>query len=314
MSGTVTTYAEALEKALEEEMCEERIWKGVVARREARKTNQGDHKRKPQEGQSNGVDKKLKGEGEVEASNKVVKGQIYIYGVKCKVLFDSGATNSYVSLDIADRLRLNVKRFANSFVTTLPLGELMLSSRWFQAVPIKVEEREHPRDSVEFNMKDYDVILGMDWLTKFGATIDCRRKIVTFRPEEGEQFTFMGEITGVRTPIISALKARSMIQKVFQAFIACIVDKTKETQLRHRDVRIVCEFPGVFPEDLPKLPPDREIEFIIKLAPGTAPISKAPYKMAPTEVKELKLYIEELLNNGFIRPSHSQMPQLLSWI
>ena len=79
----------------------------------------------------------------------------------------------------------------------------------------------------------------------------------------------------------------------------------KETPLKVGDVRIVREFPEVFPDDLPGLPPTREIDFTIELVPGTEPISKAPYRMEPTELKELKTQLQELLDLGFIRPSHS---------
>ena len=68
---------------------------------------------------------------------------------------------------------------------------------------------------------------------------------------------------------------------------------------------VVREFLKVVPEDLPGLPPDREIEFAIDLIPGTAPISKAPYRMAPTELKELKIQLQELLDKGFVRRSFS---------
>ena len=67
----------------------------------------------------------------------------------------------------------------------------------------------------------------------------------------------------------------------------------------------MCEFPDVFPEEIPGFPPAREIDFTIELLPGTAPISKAPYRMAPAELKELKTQIGELLDKGFIRPSVS---------
>ncbi|CAH9146572.1 unnamed protein product [Cuscuta epithymum] len=71
------------------------------------------------------------------------------------------------------------------------------------------------------------------------------------------------------------------------------------------DVRVVCKYPDVFPKDLPGLPPDREIEFVIEVEPGTKPISIPPYRMAPAELNELKTQLQELLDNGFIRPSHS---------
>ena len=72
-----------------------------------------------------------------------------------------------------------------------------------------------------------------------------------------------------------------------------------------KKVLVVCEFPDVFPEELPGLPPDREIEFCIDVVPGTDPISMPPYRMAPAELKELNEQLKELLDQGFIRPSTS---------
>ena len=80
---------------------------------------------------------------------------------------------------------------------------------------------------------------------------------------------------------------------------------TRKDVLKLDDTPIVREFPDVFPEDLPGIPIDREIEFSIDLLPGTSPISKAPYRMAPTELKELKEQLQELLDKGFIRPNAS---------
>ena len=76
-------------------------------------------------------------------------------------------------------------------------------------------------------------------------------------------------------------------------------------------VPVVCEFPDVFPEELPGMPPDREIEFIIDLAPGTTPIYKKPYRIAPSELVELKKQIKELLDKGFIRASSSPWGSLV---
>jgi hypothetical protein len=71
------------------------------------------------------------------------------------------------------------------------------------------------------------------------------------------------------------------------------------------DIPVICEYPDVFPEELPGMPPDREVEFVIELMPGTAPISKRPYRMPPNELKELKEQLKVLLDKGFIRPSSS---------
>ena len=83
------------------------------------------------------------------------------------------------------------------------------------------------------------------------------------------------------------------------------MDKTKEDKTGPKDIPIVHEYLTVFPEDLMSLPPDREVEFSIDLIPGAALISKAPYRLGPAELKELKTQLQELLDKGFIRPSHS---------
>jgi hypothetical protein len=95
-----------------------------------------------------------------------------------------------------------------------------------------------------------------------------------------------------------------LLKKGCRGFLASVVDLQKK-ELEIGDIPIVREFPDVFLEDLPGLPPDREVEFSINLVPSIAPISKAPYKMAPVELKELKGQLEELLDKGFIRPSAS---------
>jgi hypothetical protein len=85
----------------------------------------------------------------------------------------------------------------------------------------------------------------------------------------------------------------------------------KETMVNHleekplENIKVVCEYPDVFPEELPGMPPDRDIEFSIELLPGTAPSSKRPYRMDVKDLVELKKQIEELLEKGFIRPSSS---------
>ena len=75
--------------------------------------------------------------------------------------------------------------------------------------------------------------------------------------------------------------------------------------IRLEDIPVVREYADVFPDDLPGMPPDRDIEFIIELQPSTAPISKRPYRMPPKELAELKIQLQELLDKGFIRPSAS---------
>ncbi|KAL5537507.1 hypothetical protein UlMin_045604 [Ulmus minor] len=154
-------------------------------------------------------------------------------------------------------------------------------------------------------MYDYDIILGMDFLAKYNATIECRLRRVTFRSSEEEKFSFIGERHRKPKTVISAMEARKMISSGCTGYLASVEDTTKEEKAKPEDIPIVRNFVDVFPEELPGLPPDWAISFEIELLPGTAPVSNAPYRMAPVELKELQTQLQELLERGFIRPSHS---------
>ncbi|KAK1574351.1 hypothetical protein QYE76_018590 [Lolium multiflorum] len=133
-------------------------------------------------------------------------------------------------------------------------------------------------------MKDIDVILGMNWLEANGALIDCVNKTVSLKSPDGSRMIYQGD---KHTQIEVELQLNSM----------------KEVKLE--DIPVVNEFQDVFPKELPGMPPDREIEFTIDLIPGTAPIAKAPYKMGPKELKELKEQLDDLEQKGFIQESIS---------
>ena len=101
-----------------------------------------------------------------------------------------------------------------------------------------------------------------------------------------------------------AMKASKMLRKSYQGYLAYAIE-VRDSGSRLEDIPVVREFPDVFPEDLPGIPPDSEIDFQIKLTPRTEPISKAPYRMAPLELKELKVQMEELVSKDFVKPSTS---------
>ena len=115
---------------------------------------------------------------------------------------------------------------------------------------------------------------------------------------------FQGIRREIALSLINAMTAWKMLRKGYQGYLAFVVDRRPE-RTRLEDIPIVKEFPDVFPDDLSGLPPDRAIEFVIELVPGTEPISIPPYRMVPAELKELKVQLEEFLRNGFIRPSTS---------
>ncbi|GJS30371.1 putative reverse transcriptase domain-containing protein [Tanacetum coccineum] len=139
-------------------------------------------------------------------------------------------------------------------------------------------------DLLPTRLGSFDVIVGMDWLSYHRAVIDCYEKIIRIPLPNGEFLEVQGE-RPEKDP----------------GSLACI--KADERKLD--DIRVVRNFPEVFPDDLSGLPPVREIEFRIDLIPGASPVVKSPYRLAPSEMLELSNQLKELQEKGFIRPSHS---------
>jgi hypothetical protein len=148
---------------------------------------------------------------------------------------------------------------------------LTIMGREFWSTPIVLEE------------SSIDLILGMSWLRKAKAVIHCDKGTVELTSSKGERFEVEITITASTRPAIFL---------VYGKFVG-------------RNIRVVRDFPYVFPEELPGMPPDREVEFIIDLLPGTAPISKRSYRMSVEELKELKKQLTELQEAVYIRPSSS---------
>ncbi|GKV06281.1 hypothetical protein SLEP1_g18179 [Rubroshorea leprosula] len=173
---------------------------------------------------------------------------------------------------------------------------------YWRTIDIYIDGRQLSASLFVLDISDFDIILRMNWLPKYFASIDCNRKWVIFNILGEPKFSFQG--SGSFTPpiLISALQAQKYLINGCQGFLVSVTDVSSVT-LRLEDIPVVCEFPDVFSEDLPGLPPNRQIEFAIDLVLGTGPISKTPYYMALAELKELKVQLEELLEKGFIRPS-----------
>ncbi|GJX83627.1 putative reverse transcriptase domain-containing protein [Tanacetum coccineum] len=151
----------------------------------------------------------------------------------------------------------------------------------------------------------------MDCLRRCHAVIVCDEKLVQV-PYGNETLTFCGNESSngreSRLKVISCSKAQEYMAKGCQVFLAHISAKKEEDKLEGKqikDVPIVRDFPEVFPEDLPGLPPTRPVEFQIDLIPGAEPVARAPYQLAPSEMKELSEQLQELSDIGFIRPSSS---------
>ncbi|GJS83931.1 hypothetical protein Tco_0750472 [Tanacetum coccineum] len=149
----------------------------------------------------------------------------------------------------------------------------------------------------------------MDWLVKYCVLIVCDEKVIRI-PYGNEVLIIRGENcdSGSKLNIISCMKTQKYIEKGCQVYLAQVTTKKAEDKSEERrleDVPIVREFPEVFREDLPGLPPARQVEFQIDLVPGAAPVARAPYRLAPAKMKELSTQLQKLSDRGFIRPSSS---------
>jgi hypothetical protein len=154
-------------------------------------------------------------------------------------------------------------------------------------------------------MFSYNVILGMNWLTRHSTVINCALNQVTFTLWGEGKVTYVGSQARSLPLMISAVQARKLVIGGDQAFLAFVVAPTKQAKKNLEDIPVVCEYPDVFLTNYSRLPPQREVEFGNECVPGTNPISKAPYRMTSSKLKELKEQLQELLDKGFNRPSIS---------
>ena len=137
--------------------------------------------------------------------------------------------------------------------------------------------------------------MGMDWLSKHRAIVDCGQKTVVLRCSDHSEVIVHGIRSSAMFNVISAMQTRRLIRKGCETFLALILD-SKRGQVDVEKILIEREFPDVFPEELPGIPLEREVDLSIEIILGTTPISRAPYKMAPTELKELKSQLQELMD------------------
>jgi hypothetical protein len=147
-------------------------------------------------------------------------------------------------------------------------GGKISSNQVCRSVPIQMGRNLVRTDLLLLDLEGMDVLLGMDWMTRHRVSLDIFSRTVEIDSPDHE-------------PTILYLP-----QREYNNSCAYTVEGIK-----FKDIPIVCEYPDVFPNDLPGMPPDRDIEFIIELQPGTAPISKRPYRMPPNELAELKIQL-----------------------
>ncbi|GJY95426.1 putative reverse transcriptase domain-containing protein, partial [Tanacetum coccineum] len=158
-------------------------------------------------------------------------------------------------------------------------------------------------DLMPIELGTFDIVIGIDWLVEHDAVIVCGKKEVHI-PVKNKVLVVKGNEGVSRLKVISCIKARKYVEKGSQLFLAHVIEK-EPSERRLEDVPVICEFPKVFLDDLPGLPPPRQVKFKIELVPGAAPVARAPYRLVPSEMKELSDQLKELSEKGFIRPSLS---------
>ncbi|KAJ0808416.1 putative nucleotidyltransferase, Ribonuclease H [Helianthus annuus] len=166
-------------------------------------------------------------------------------------------------------------------------------------------KRNHsfPMSLPPLKLAGFDIVLGMDWLSHNQAQIVCNKKQVVVKTPSSESLTIQGDTRYVLPEQVSMLKASICLKKGCVIYMAQVtIDEQKP---KVEDIPVISEYPEVFPEELPGLPSDRQVEFRIDIIPGAAPVARAPYRLTPTEMKELRTQLDDLLAKGFIRPSSS---------
>ncbi|XP_058219911.1 uncharacterized protein LOC131330379 [Rhododendron vialii] len=230
----------------------------------------------------------------------VIQGTLILYNTCIQALFDSGASHSFISAACVSTLGLETELLGTTMHVTSPLGSKISMGLICKGCELEVSNLRLTFNLRVIDMTDFDVILGMDWLSAHRTVIDCHRKMVTTYSPDGTCFKFKGD----RQDPCAITTHRSRWHDKLSGWLASL--KLKEIDRMELGLpHIVCEYEDVFPDELPGLPPHRDLDFMIELQPGMAPISMAPYRMAPAELRELKTQLQELMDKGFIRPSTS---------
>ncbi|GKC40556.1 reverse transcriptase domain-containing protein [Tanacetum coccineum] len=214
----------------------------------------------------------------------VVTGTFLLNDHYACILFDSGAEKSFVSSAFTHFIDIAPATLNTSYEIELADGKVVSTNTILRSCTLVLLNHVFKIDLLPTRLGSFDVIIGMDWLAYHRALIDCYEKIVRIPLPNGKILEVQGERP----------------EKDLRS-LACI--KADEKKLD--DIRVVRDFPEVFPDDLLGLPLVREIEFRIDLIPGASPVVRSPYRLAPSEMLELSNQLKELQEKGFIRPSHS---------
>jgi hypothetical protein len=212
----------------------------------------------------------------------VMMGTFLVTNHPAVILFDSGASHTLISKKFVEKYCIPCTESREGFIIHSLGGQIVTKEVAFN-VPVTLAERDFPTNMIVLKGQDIYVILGMNWLAQHKAILnaDLRTIRLSYGLEE------------ILLSIHVAIPAKPF-GRGYEAIMPEI-----------QDIPVVCEFPNVFPEDLPGLPLERDVEFVIELKTDTTPISRRSYRMPPNGLAELKTQLQDLLEKGFIRPSSS---------
>ncbi|KAG2390376.1 uncharacterized protein HKW66_Vig0222180 [Vigna angularis] len=234
---------------------------------------------------------------EAARSGTLITSTCFLFGKPCVVLYDSGATHSFISKACVEKLGLVESELQFDLVVSTPAAGGIKTSTACVRCPIEVEGRRYKVNLICLPLQDLEVILGMDWLATNRILIDCGKKELVFPGEEEEELS------------VDCGQLKEDIMEGASCFLIMTYEDNEVERSSNDESSggrtVVDDFPDVFPDEVPGLPPIREVEFTIDLVTTAAPISVQPYRMAPAELVELKRQIEELMDKRFIRPSVS---------
>ena len=219
---------------------------------------------------------------EILQNERVMAGMFTIDSHPAYVLFDSGASHSFMSMGFVQRHNISLKAIPIAYRISTPGAQLCVNTR-MDTVGLVLATHTYRLQFMVLPGQGIDAILGMNWLRIYGVVLDLKQRVVEL------QFSSSEDRMSLLMPSDPVL------------LVATHVEASPDLA----SIPVVCEFPDVFPKDLPRLPPERDVEFSIELEPGTAPISRRLYRMAPKELAEMKKQLEQLFEKGFIRPSSS---------
>ncbi|GJX82348.1 putative reverse transcriptase domain-containing protein [Tanacetum coccineum] len=251
------------------------------------------------------------GGGEANPDSNVVMGTFLLNNRYDSILFDTGANRSFMSTAFSSLIDISPSILDNSYVVELADEKIIGVDTIIRGCTLNLLNRPFNIDLMPIELGSFDADIGMDWLSKYHVVIVCDEKIVRI-PYGNEVLIVRGDRSDDRSEsrlnIISCTKTQKYLQKGCHVFLAHITKKKaedKSEEKRLEDVPIVCDFPEVFLEDLPGVPLTRKVEFQIDLVPSDAPVARAPYRLAPSKMKELSDQLQEFSDKGFIRPSSS---------